>query len=177
LGYLKEGSKKKADKKFTDQEVYLVQKEIDNRKLAQSKIDEEAKTKVFNDRLDRNEATQTANRNEDIARVTAQFTDTQNQQQAQFERSLAAQQAALQAQLDAQEALQRRAEEAALRAQVPQMTAGSMDARRIRSKSTNRQRARQASMGTNQLRVPLSIGGSMGGMSGGGSPVKLNIGS
>jgi hypothetical protein len=158
-------------------QIYTVQKEIDNRQLAASKAEEAQKTKEYNDRLDRMDATNASNRRDDIARVESQFAATSQAQQAQYEASMAAQERALQAQLAAQAELQRKSEEAALRSQVPQMTNNASNASRIRSRSSSKQQARRASLGTSQLRVPLSIGGSMGGMSNGGSPVKLNIGS
>jgi hypothetical protein len=170
-------NKKGAPVLKNNQQVYTVQKEIDNRKLAASKAEEERKTKEYNDRLDQMDATNATNRADDIARVESQFAATSQAQQAQFDASMAAQERALQSQLAAQAELQRKSEEAALRSQVPQMTTDPRNASRIRSRSSARQQARRASMGTSQLRIPLSIGGSMGGMSNGGSPVKLNIGS
>lgn len=124
-------------------------------------------------RLQKMEATQAANRREDIARVEKQYQQTTQIQQQQFNESMAAQEAALQAQLAAQAELQKRAEESALRSQVPQLTSNSANASRVRAKTSGRQRARSAAMGAGQLRIPLGIGS----QSGGGSPVKLNIGS
>jgi hypothetical protein len=168
LGYLGE-----KDKKFTKQEIYLVDKEISQRKLNDSLAREDTIRAEANARMDEMAATSAANRAEDLARAQAQFDLTSRTQQDQFAQSMAAQERALQAQLAAQAEIQKRAEEASLRAQVPQMTDNSGNARRIRSKQTGRQQARQASLGTSQLRIPLSIGSAMGS----GSPVKLNIGS
>jgi hypothetical protein len=146
-------------------DVYRIEKTI-----AQRQQDD------YNTRLAETERKANEQRAADQNRAEQQFNQAQALQQRQFEQSMAAQQASLQAQLRAQEELQRRAEEASLRSQVPQMTEGSSEARRIRSRTSSRQQSRQAAIGTNQLRIPLSIG-SMGGMAGGGSPVKLNIGS
>ena len=99
-------------------------------------------------------------------------------QRAQYEQSMRAQESALQAQLAQQDALARRSEEAALRAQVPQMTANSANATRVRSTSDSRKASRAAAQGTSQLRVPLGISSTTGAISGltNTSPVKLNIG-
>lgn len=120
------------------------------------------------------EARNNRNRQQDIARAEAMTAQQMAIQQKQFDQSMAAQKAALDAQLRSQAELQRRSEEAALRSQVPQLTANSSNARRVRSRETGREAARRAAMGTSQLRVPLSIGSSAGSS---GSPVKLNIGS
>lgn len=123
-------------------------------------------------RLQKMEATQAANRREDIARVERQYQQTMQIQQQQFNKSMAAQETALNKQLAAQAAAQKQAEEAALRAQVPQMTDNATNARRVKAKSSAKRNARMASMGASQLRIPLGIGSQMGS----GSPVKLNIG-
>lgn len=126
-----------------------------------------------NRRLAEAETRANAQREADIKRQQDQFNQTSAQQQRQFEASMAAQNAALERQMEAQREAQKRAEEAALRAQVPQMTANEKNARRVKPKTSSRESARSAALGTSQLRVPLSIGAATGG----GSPVKLNIGS
>lgn len=135
--------------------------------LLQRKEDE------FRQNIADTEAKNDANRQADLARADAQYQQTMTIQQQQYTESMAAQEKALQAQLAAQAELQKRAEESALRSQVPQMTANASNARRVRSKTTGKQRARSASMGASQLRIPLGISSQMTG----GSPVKLNIGS
>lgn len=126
---------------------------------------------AYQQTLNQMEATNAANRADDIARSEAQFQEVNRIQQAQFAENMAAQERALQAQLAAQEEMQRRAEEASLRSQVPQFTANSSNARRIKSKASGKRLAQQAARGASQLRIPLSIN------SGSSSPVKLNIGS
>lgn len=126
-----------------------------------------------NRRLAEAEARANAQREADIKRQQDQFNKTYVQQQQQFDSSMAAQNAALERQMEAQREAQRKAEEAALRSQVPQMTSNDSNARRVKSKTSSRETARTAALGTSQLRVPLSIGSTTGG----GSPVKLNIGS
>lgn len=127
-----------------------------------------------NRRLAEAEARANGQREADIQRQQEQFNQTAAQQQKQFEMSMAAQNEALERQLAAQQDAQRKAEEASLRSQVPQLTSNSSNARRVKPKSSPRQTARSAALGTSQLRVPLSIGSVTGS---GGSPVKLNIGS
>lgn len=127
-----------------------------------------------NKRMVEMEARAAAQREADLKRQQEQFTLSMRQQEQQYQATLAAQNNALQRQIAAQQDAQRKAEEAALRGQVPQLTANSKNAQRVKSKSSSRSAARQAAMGTSQLRVPLSIQGST---AGGGSPVKLNIGS
>jgi hypothetical protein len=147
-------------------QVYQIEKTLSQRQQ------DEANARLV--QMERQAAEQRA---AEVSRSEAQFAQVQAQQQRQYEESMAAQQASLQAQLRPQEEMQSRAEEASLRSQVPQMTEGRSEALRIRSRTSSRQQSRRAAIGTSQLRVPLSIGGSMGGMSAGGSPVKLNIGS
>lgn len=144
----------------TPRELYRVEKVIARNKEAE-----------YKDTLDQMEQTNATNRADDIARAQAQFDQVNQIQQAQFEQSMAAQEQALQSQLAAQEQLQKRSEESALRSQIPQFTANSSNARRIKSKASGKRLAQQAARGASQLRIPLSIN------SGSSSPVKLNIGS
>jgi hypothetical protein len=141
-------------------ELYRVEKVIARNKESEYKAS-----------LDQMEQTNATNRADDIARSQAQFDEMARMQQAQFEQSMAAQNQALQAQLAAQAELQKRAEEAALRSQVPQFTANSSNARRVKAKTSGKRLAQQAARGASQLRIPLSIN------SASSSPVKLNIGS
>jgi hypothetical protein len=100
-------------------------------------------------------------------------------QQQQFQQAQAAQQAALQAQLAQQAALAKQAEENSLRAQVPTSTVDSarQNAMRVKANNSVRKNASLAALGTNQLRVPLSISGAAGNNAGTNQgPVKLNIG-
>jgi hypothetical protein len=120
------------------------------------------------------EARAAVQREADLKRQEDQFNRSMEQQQKQYEGSLAAQNDALNRQIAAQQEVQRKAEESALRGQVPQMTVNSKNAQRVKPQASARSSARQAALGTSQLRVPLSI---QGGMASGGSPVKLNIGS
>ena len=117
------------------------------------------------------EAKNDANRAADIARAESQFAESTRIQQEQFDRNMKFQEKALERQLASQMELQKRSEEMSLRAQVPQFTSNSSNARRVRAKTTGRRLAMQASRGASQLRIPLSIS------SGSSSPVKLNIGS
>lgn len=127
---------------------------------------------AYNTRMAEMEAQASTRRTEDLARADRQFAASQALQERQFAASVAAQERSLQMQIAAQAEMQRKAEEAALRSQVPEMTSNLKDARRIKAKSSSKQQARQASMGTSQLRIPLSIGSVAS-----NSPVKLNIGS
>lgn len=142
---------------------------------------------AFNARLAQQEQQAAQQRAEDAARTQQQFAAAQAQQERQFKEAQAAQERALARQLEVQQSIAtqqisaqnemaRRSEEAALKAQVPQMTNNSSNARRIKPQTSTKERARQAAMGTSQLRVPLSIGSGAPAASG-ASPVKLNIGS
>lgn len=125
------------------------------------------------------EAQYAKQREQEYAVAQQRYQEQVAMQRAQFEQSMRAQESALQAQLAQQDALAKRSEEAALRAQVPQLTANSATATRVRATSESRKSARSAAQGTSQLRVPLGISSSgMGAISGltNTSPVKLNIG-
>lgn len=122
------------------------------------------------------------------ARAQQQFQAAQAQQEKQFQIAQEAQQKALDRQLQmqqqiatqqiqAQASMQKASEEAALRAQVPQMTNNSMNARRVKPQTSLKERSLMAAMGTSQLRIPLSIGSGAPPNVAGSSPVKLNIGS
>jgi hypothetical protein len=99
-------------------------------------------------------------------------------QQQQFAQAQAAQQAALGAQMAQQAELARKAEESQLRSQVPTSTVdpSRRNAMRVKANSSARKNNKIAATGTNQLRVPLSIGASSSGTPSGGGPIKLNIG-
>jgi len=166
------------DPRLKDKEYKAIAKDLGIKKLETprqlyrvEKVIARNKENEYQTRLDELEETNTRNRAEDIARVTAQYEETTRIQQEQFDRSIAAQNYGLQAQLEAQDRLQQRAEESSLRSQVPQFVNNSSNARRVKAKKTGRAIAQQASRGASQLRIPLSIN------SGSSSPVKLNIGS